>query len=81
MWGAVELETLSKQYYLSREQKKLVILSNKEIRKVVRKFANYGPKSKTNGIQSVQSSNGHANENYPNPPITQPNIKLPVVKF
>ncbi len=46
MWAAVELETLSKQYYLGRSLDTLEILSDEEIETVVAKFANYGPKDK-----------------------------------
>lgn len=49
MWAAVELETLSKQYYLASRMKKITILSNKEIETVLEKFANYGPKDKDAG--------------------------------
>jgi L-fuculose-phosphate aldolase len=46
MWAAVELETLSKQYYLASGMKKITILSKKEIKIVLEKFADYGPKNK-----------------------------------
>ncbi|MDB4222758.1 class II aldolase/adducin family protein [Granulosicoccus sp.] len=45
-WAAVELETLSKQYYLASGMKKITILSKKEIKIVLEKFADYGPKNK-----------------------------------
>jgi len=45
MWAAVELETLSKQYYLASNLPSMEILSDAEINKVVELFKSYGPKS------------------------------------
>jgi L-fuculose-phosphate aldolase len=46
LWLAVELETLARQYFLSRQLGKPVILSDDEIDRVVKKFKSYGPRSK-----------------------------------
>jgi len=49
MWGAVELETLSKQYYLSSKLDGMNILSDDEMDRVIAKFADYGPRDKEKG--------------------------------
>ena len=54
MWGAVELETLSKQYYLASQCKNMKILSDAEIDRVIAKFANYGPKNKGASSEKAQ---------------------------
>jgi L-fuculose-phosphate aldolase len=45
-WLAVELETLARQYFLSRQLGTPVILSDDEIDRVAKKFKSYGPRSK-----------------------------------
>jgi L-fuculose-phosphate aldolase len=47
MWLAVELETLSKQYYLALQIGGAQTLSDGEIGHVVEKFKSYGPRPKT----------------------------------
>lgn len=47
MWLAVELETLSKQYYLSLMIGGGQVLSDAEIGKVMEKFKSYGPRPKS----------------------------------
>jgi L-fuculose-phosphate aldolase len=47
MWLAVELETLSKQYYLALQIGGAQTLSDAEIGHVVEKFKSYGPRPKT----------------------------------
>lgn len=44
LWLAMELETLARQYLLSRQFGEPVILSDDEISRVSEKFKNYGPK-------------------------------------
>ncbi len=44
LWLATELETLARQYFLSRQFGQPVILSDDEIARVSEKFKNYGPK-------------------------------------
>ncbi|MFT5896758.1 MAG: L-fuculose-phosphate aldolase, partial [bacterium] len=46
MWAAVELETLSKQYYYSKLAGDMKILSDDEMNVVAEKFKNYGQKDK-----------------------------------
>jgi len=46
MWAAVELETLSQQYYFASARPGMAILPKSEIKTVLKKFANYGPKDK-----------------------------------
>jgi len=46
LWLAGELETLARQYFLSRQLGKPVILPDDEIDRVAEKFKSYGPKSK-----------------------------------
>jgi len=58
MWAAVELETLSKQYYLASRLDNMVVLPNKEMDRVVKKFANYGQKDKNSESGSAESING-----------------------
>ncbi len=45
-WLADELETLARQYYLSRQFGKPVVLSDDEIERVIEKFKSYGPRLK-----------------------------------
>jgi len=45
-WLAGELETLARQYFLSRQFGEPVILSDAEIARVIEKFKSYGPRSK-----------------------------------
>ncbi len=88
MWGAVELETLSKQYYLASSLNSIDILSKDEIRRVVAKFQNYGPKSKTQTtnivgaqqVDPVQNNAQSASTSQPSATKKSPNIKLPVSK-
>ncbi len=88
MWAAVELETLSKQYYLGRKLDSLEILSDEEIETVVGKFANYGLQSKDaehgsdcTAEQAQQSSApSHPTDRYNSPPVRQSNVNLPVIK-
>jgi len=46
MWSAVELETLSKQFYHARAAGNMVVLPNDEMEIVVEGFKSYGQKSK-----------------------------------
>ena len=46
MWAAVELETLSRQYYHARAAGALNILPDEEIAVVVEKFRDYGPRAR-----------------------------------
>jgi L-fuculose-phosphate aldolase len=46
MWAAVELETLSKQYYFAKQSGNVVILPKKEMDVVLGKFKDYGQKPK-----------------------------------
>lgn len=45
-WLAAELETLARQYYLSRQLGNPVVLSDDEIARVAEKFKSYGPRLK-----------------------------------
>jgi len=60
MWAAVELETLSKQYYLASQMDRLNILPKDEINNVLQKFAQYGPKDKSVDGDAAHSDNGYA---------------------
>ena len=46
MWAAVELETLSKQYYYAKMNGNMVVLPDDEMDRVLDKFKGYGQKSK-----------------------------------
>ena len=46
MWGAVELETLSKQFYLADMANGMTVLPDEEMDTVLEKFKSYGPKDK-----------------------------------
>ena len=45
MWAAVELETLSKQYYHALQLGDLVVLDDREMARVAKKFKSYGPRA------------------------------------
>jgi len=45
MWAAVELETLSKQFYLAKKADSMVLLSDREMDEVHEGFRNYGSKA------------------------------------
>lgn len=49
MWAAVELETLSKQYYYAKQNDNMVILPDDEMDRVLERFKSYGqqPKKQT----------------------------------
>jgi len=47
MWAAIELETLSKQYYFAKQSGNVVVLPKKEMSNVLEKFKDYGQKSKS----------------------------------
>jgi len=47
MWAAVELETLSKQYYYAKMNGNMVVLPDDEMDRVLEKFKGYGQKSKS----------------------------------
>ncbi len=47
MWSAVELETLSQQYYYAKLAGDMVILPDDEMERVVERFKDYGQKTKT----------------------------------
>jgi len=53
MWAAVELETLSKQYYLASKLEDMNILSDDEMDRVIAKFANYGPRDKDSNAEKA----------------------------
>jgi L-fuculose-phosphate aldolase len=55
MWLAVELETISKQYYLSLMIGGAQTLSDAEIGRVIEKFKNYGPRPKAQASPSPPS--------------------------
>lgn len=44
MWAAVELETLSKQYYYAKMNSNMIVLPDDEMRRVLEKFKGYGQK-------------------------------------
>ena len=44
MWAAVELETLARQYYHALQLGDMVLLDDREMARVARKFASYGPR-------------------------------------
>ena len=44
LWLAIEVETLAKQYYIASQYGELKILSDKEMKKVLKAFKTYGPK-------------------------------------
>jgi len=46
MWAAVELETLSKQFYFADLSNAVKVLDDDEINTVIKAFSNYGPKEK-----------------------------------
>ena len=46
MWAAVELETLSKQYYHAKLFGNMVVLPDDEMSRVLEKFKDYGQKAK-----------------------------------
>ena len=46
MWAAVELETLSKQYYYAKMNGNMVVLPDDEMNRVLEKFKGYGQKDK-----------------------------------
>lgn len=54
MWAAVELETLSSQYFHARLAGDIKLLPDEEITTVLEKFKNYGPKD-----ASRDSSDGY----------------------
>ncbi|MBX2839672.1 MAG: class II aldolase/adducin family protein [Gammaproteobacteria bacterium] len=60
MWGAVELETLSKQYYLASKLEDMKVLPDDEMDRVIAKFANYGPRDKNSGAGKTNGQ-GHGN--------------------
>ena len=60
MWGAVELETLSKQYYLASKLEDMEILSKDEMNRVIAKFANYGPQDKGGSAEKVDGQDNNA---------------------
>jgi len=58
MWAAVELETLSKQYYFAKQLGKMVILPKKEMDNVLEKFKDYGQKKKNETVVKRASKKG-----------------------
>jgi len=46
MWAAIELETLSKQYYFAKQSNNVTILPKSEMDNVLEKFKDYGQKTK-----------------------------------
>ena len=46
MWAAVELETLSKQYYHAKLFGNMIVLPEDEMNRVIEKFSDYGQKEK-----------------------------------
>ena len=46
MWAAIELETLSKQYYYAKMNGNMVVLPDDEVNRVLKKFKGYGQKDK-----------------------------------
>lgn len=46
MWAAIELETLSKQYYYAKMNGNMVVLPDDEMNRVLKKFKGYGQKDK-----------------------------------
>ena len=45
MWAAVELETLSRQYFHALQLGDMRVLDDAEMARVARKFESYGPRS------------------------------------
>ena len=45
MWAAVELETLSRQYYHALQLGDMVVLDDREMARVAKKFKSYGPRA------------------------------------
>jgi L-fuculose-phosphate aldolase len=58
LWLAVEVETLARQYYLSLSIGGAQILPDDEIKLVVEKFKNYGPRQKPAGAASKGRKTG-----------------------
>jgi L-fuculose-phosphate aldolase len=56
MWLAVELETLSKQYYLALQIGGAQTLSDAEIGHVVEKFKSYGPRPKAAALKRAAAA-------------------------
>lgn len=46
MWAAMELETLSKQYFHALQLGDMTVLDDREMARVARKFKSYGPRAK-----------------------------------
>ena len=63
MWAAVELETLSKQYYLAQQLDGMVILPDDEMARVAEGFKSYGPsqKNENSAADTNPTTNGAAN--------------------
>lgn len=55
MWAAIELETLSKQYYFAKQSGNVVILPKKEMNNVLEKFSDYGQKTKPEAVAKKKS--------------------------
>ena len=70
MWAAVELETLSKQYYLARQAGGMVILTDEQMAPVHEGFKSYGLKAQ----EEQNMSNKH------NSSAARPRVNLPVSK-
>lgn len=89
MWAAVELETLSKQYYLARTLGRMVVLPDDEIDFVVEKFADYGPQEKSAAAQdsteagddNTQSQGQSQGQSRSAPSRRVPQIALPAKKL
>lgn len=73
MWGAVELETISKQYYLASKLDKMAVLPDDEIERVIAKFANYGPREKKNLTDDSKSDSSVSHGPNPNTNHTSAN--------
>lgn len=58
MWAAVELETLSKQYYLGMQLNHLTILTDEQMAEVHEGFKSYGSKSQDDANEPVAGDNG-----------------------
>jgi len=56
MWAAVELETLSRQYYYAKLAGNMVILPDDEMDRVLEKFKSYGQVQKPASVKSGKSA-------------------------
>lgn len=58
MWAAVELETLSKQYYYAKQNGDMVVLPDDEMDRVLEKFKSYGQQPKKQSKKKASAKLG-----------------------